>query len=38
MPALGIDPINAAVQVYLALQALMAREVPANQEVTLTIG
>lgn len=38
MPAHGIDPINAAVQIYLALQALIAREVPAAQEVTLTIG
>ena len=38
MPALGIDPINTAVHIYLALQELIAREVPADQEATLTIG
>ena len=38
MPALGIDPINTAVHIYLALQELIAREVPADKEATLTIG
>ncbi len=33
-----IDPINAAVQVYLALQSLIARECPATEEAVLTIG
>lgn len=38
MPALGIDPINTAVHIYLALQELIARETPADKEATLTIG
>lgn len=38
MPALGIDPINTAVHIYLALQELIAREVPADKEAILTIG
>ncbi|MEE0435680.1 MAG: M20 family metallopeptidase [Peptococcaceae bacterium] len=38
MPDLGIDPINTAVHIYLALQELIARECPADKEVTLTIG
>ena len=33
-----IDPINAAVQVYLALQSLIAREVAPLQAASLTIG
>lgn len=33
-----IDPINGAVQVYLALQSLMAREVGGTEEAVLTIG
>ena len=33
-----IDPINAAVQVYLALQSLIAREVAPLQSASLTIG
>lgn len=33
-----IDPINAGVQVYLALQALIARECPPYAEAALTIG
>lgn len=33
-----IDPINAGVQVYLALQALIARECPPYEEAALTIG
>lgn len=38
MPEAAIDPINAGVQVYLALQSLMAREVSATQEAVLTVG
>ena len=38
MPETGIDPINAAVQVYLALQSLIAREVGGTEEAVLTIG
>lgn len=37
-PELCIDPINAGVQIYLAMQALIAREVPASAEAVLTIG
>lgn len=37
-PELCIDPINAGVQIYLALQSLIAREVPAAAEAVLTIG
>lgn len=33
-----IDPINAGVQVYLALQSLIARECPPYAEAALTIG
>lgn len=33
-----IDPINAGVQVYLALQSLIARECPPSAEAALTIG
>ena len=38
MPELCVDPINAAVQVYLALQSLIAREVSGTEEAVLTIG
>ena len=38
MPELAVDPINAAVQVYLALQSLIAREVGGSEEAVLTIG
>lgn len=38
MPETTVDPINAAVQIYLALQALIAREVGGTQEAVLTIG
>lgn len=37
-PEVCIDPINAAVQVYLALQSLIAREVGGAEEAVLTIG
>lgn len=38
MPEMCVDPINAAVQVYLALQSLIAREVGGTEEAVLTIG
>ena len=38
MPETCIDPINAAVQVYLALQSLIARETAGSEEAVLTIG
>ena len=38
MPETCIDPINAAVQVYLALQSLIARETGGTEEAVLTIG
>lgn len=38
MPEKCVDPINAAVQVYLALQSLIARECPPTEEAVLTIG
>ncbi|MCD8082879.1 MAG: M20 family metallopeptidase [Clostridiales bacterium] len=37
-PEMGIDPIHTGVQVYLGLQELIAREVSALDEATLTIG
>lgn len=37
-PERCIDPINAGVQVYLALQALVARDCPPTKEAALTIG
>lgn len=37
-PEVCIDPINAGVQVYLALQSLLARECPPTEEAALTIG
>lgn len=38
LPQSCIDPINAAVQVYLALQSLIAREISGTEEAVLTIG
>lgn len=38
MPEQAIDPINAGVQVYLALQSLIAREVGGTEEAVLTVG
>ncbi|MGN1267584.1 MAG: M20 family metallopeptidase, partial [Dorea sp.] len=37
-PDTCIDPINAAVQVYLAFQSLLAREISGTDEAVLTIG
>lgn len=38
MPEACVDSINAAVQVYLALQSLIAREIGGTDEAVLTIG
>lgn len=38
MPECCIDPLNAAVQVYLGLQSLIAREIKGSDEAVLTIG
>lgn len=38
MPEACVDPINAAVQVYLALQSLISREIGGTEEAVLTIG
>lgn len=38
MPEACIDPINAAVQIYLAFQSLIAREVGGAEEAVLTVG
>lgn len=38
MPEQAVDPINAAVQVYLGLQSLVAREVGGTEEAVLTVG
>ena len=37
-PEACVDPINAAVQVYLAFQSLIARETGGSEEAVLTIG
>ena len=37
-PEHGVDPINIAVHIYLALEAIMAREVSATQASVMTIG
>lgn len=37
-PEQCIDPINAGVQIYLAMQSLIARECPPSEEAVLTIG
>lgn len=38
MPETGVDPINIAAHIYLALQEITAREIPAKTPVALTIG
>ena len=38
MPELGVDPINIAAHIYLALQEITAREISATQPAVLTIG
>lgn len=37
-PQLSVDPINIAVHVYLALEALIAREVDPNKACVMTVG
>lgn len=38
MPETGVDPINIAAHIYLALQEIVAREVAAMEPVVVTIG
>ena len=38
MPEMSIDPINVAVHIYTALQAITAREVGSEERFVLTIG
>lgn len=38
MPENGVDPINIAAHIYLALQEITAREVPAKSPAVVTIG
>ncbi len=38
MPETGVDPINIAVHIHLALQEILAREVGPKNPTTLTIG
>ena len=38
MPELGVDPINIAAHIYLALQEITSREICATQPAVLTIG
>ena len=38
MPETGVDPINIAAHVYLALQALVSREVAAKSPAVVTVG
>ena len=38
MPETGVDPINIAVHIYLALQEIISREIPATEPAVVTIG
>ena len=38
MPEKGVDPINIAAHIYLALQELSARELPAKVPAVVTVG
>ncbi|WP_343252285.1 M20 family metallopeptidase [Ligaoa zhengdingensis] len=38
MPETGVDPINIAAHIYLALQEITAREIPAKKPAVVTIG
>jgi amidohydrolase len=38
MPHLSIDPITAAANILLGMQALVSREVPAQETAVLTVG
>lgn len=37
-PHMGIDPLNAAVHMYLSFQGLIAREAPPMESTSLTLG
>nr|WP_302595437.1 M20 family metallopeptidase [uncultured Cellulosilyticum sp.] len=38
MPELGVDPINIAAHIYLALQEIITREISATKSAVVTIG
>ena len=38
MPELGVDPINIAAHIYLALQEIISREISATKPAVVTIG
>ncbi len=38
MPELGVDPINIAVHIYMAIQEILTREISATQSAVVTIG
>ena len=38
MPETGVDPINITAHIYLALQELVSREVPAKSPAVVTVG
>ena len=38
MPETGVDPINIAAHIYLALQEVISREIAATESAVLTIG
>ncbi len=38
MPETGVDPLNIAAHIYLALQALPAREISAKDPAVITVG
>ncbi|SCH44869.1 MULTISPECIES: M20 metallopeptidase family protein [unclassified Romboutsia] len=38
MPETGVDPINIAAHIYLAIQGITSREIVATQPVVVTIG
>ena len=37
-PEAGVDPINAAVHIYLALQEMISREVSGMEDIAMTVG
>ncbi len=38
LPEMGVDPINIAAHIYLSIQEILAREIPATSPIVLTIG
>ena len=38
MPELGVDPINIAAHIYISLQEIISREIPATNPAVVTIG